>query len=104
MVCPVCEQQDVRHADWCAVCGAHLGYLRQHPRRVAHCVAISIALGMALFSALAWQVFGPMLRGWPAARPGPWFWWGFCLATFFLAFGLAANQQLCRAMRRLLRR
>jgi hypothetical protein len=61
-------------------------------------------LGVSLFAALAWQVFGPMLRGWPPASPGPWFWWGFCLGTFFLGFGLTANQQLCRVIRRLVRR
>lgn len=104
MVCPVCEHQDVRQADWCAVCGTNLGFLRQHPKRVAHCVTVSIALGVSLFAALAWQVFGPMLRGWPPASPGPWFWWGFCLGTFFLGFGLTANQQLCRVIRRLVRR
>ena len=113
MVCPVCEQHlersaaplspEVRQADWCAVCGTHLGFLRQHPKRVASCVAVSIALGVGLFAALAWQVFGPLLRGWPAAGPGPWFWWAFCLGTFFLGFGLAANQQLGRVLRRLLR-
>ena len=101
MVCPVCENEFGRVGDWCSVCGAYLGYLRRHPRRVSLCVVLSIVLGVGLFAALGWQVFGPLLRGWPAAGPGHWFWWGFGLGTFFLGFGLAARQQLARVLRRL---
>ncbi|UCC67008.1 MAG: hypothetical protein JSV79_07600 [Armatimonadota bacterium] len=103
LVCPVCDIEDERPADWCPACGAYLGLLRRHPRRVAYCICASIAVGLALFVALAWQVFGPLLRGWPAAGPGPWFWWGFCLATFFLALGLTARQHLTESLRKLFR-
>lgn len=102
MVCPVCQNEYNPPADWCSACGAHLRFLRQHPKRVAYCVGASIALGLGLFLALGWQVFTPLLRGWPAAGPGPWFWWGFALGTFFLGFGLAARQQLTGVLRRLL--
>ena len=103
MVCPVCEIESKRPGDWCHACGAYLGFLKRHPRRVAYCICASIALGAALFVALAWQVFAPLLHGWPAAGPGPWFWWAFCLATFFLALGLTARRHLARSLRRLLR-
>jgi hypothetical protein len=101
LVCPVCEKEFGRAVDWCGACGAYLGYLQRHPRRVRVCVVASIVLGSGLFAALGWQVFGPLLRGWPAAGPGPWFWCGFGLGTFFLGFGLAAGQQLARALRRI---
>lgn len=104
LVCPVCENEFGRVGDWCSVCGAYLGYLQRHPRRVALCVTASIVLGVGLFAALGWQVFGPLFRGWPAAGPGRWFWWGFGLGTFFLGFGLAARQQLARVLRRLVGR
>jgi hypothetical protein len=70
---------------------------------VAYCICASIGLGAGLFSALAWQVFAPMLRGSLPSAPGPWFWWGFALGTFFLGFGLAARQYLARVLRRFLR-
>lgn len=105
MVCPVCQRQEVRDADACTVCGSQLGFLRQHPRRVARCIAVSIALGVGFFLALAWHVFGPMLRGGPPVeRPAPWFWWAFGLGTFFLSLGLAASQQLREVFGRLLAR
>jgi hypothetical protein len=69
---------------------------------VVYCVCASIALGLALFCALAWQVFAPLFRGWPAADPGPWFWWGFGLGAFFLALGLTARQHVAGAFRRML--
>ena len=103
MVCPLCETESKRTADRCQVCGAYLGLLLQRPRRVAYCICASIALGIALFVALAWQVFAPLLRGGPAAGPGTWFWWGFGFATFFLALGLTARQHLASVLRRLLR-
>lgn len=103
MVCPVCQSEHRRPGEWCPVCGAYLEFLKRHPRRVAYCVFASILLGSGLFVALAWQVFAPMLRGSLPAGPGPWFWWGFGLGTFFLALGLAARQQLAEALRRLFR-
>jgi hypothetical protein len=101
MVCPVCETEYRRPNDWCQVCGAYLGLLARQPKRVAYCVCASIALGLALFAALAWQVFAPLLRGWPPATPGRWFWWGFGLGTFFLALGLTARRHLAACLRRL---
>jgi len=98
LVCPICEQQQSSRASYCEVCGAHLAFLREHPRRVVKCVTASIALGLGLFVALAWQVFAPLLRGGPPAGPGPWFWWGFGLGAFFLSFGLTANSQLARVL------
>ena len=103
MVCPLCETKSKRLGDRCQSCGAYLGLLLRRPRRVAYCIGASIGLGVALFAALAWQVFAPLLRGGPAAGPGTWFWWGFGLATFFLALGLTARQHLPLALRRLLR-
>ena len=103
MVCPVCEIESKRPGDWCHACGAYLGFLKRHPRRVAYCICASIALGAALFVALAWQVFAPLLRGWPAAGPGRWFWSGFGLATFFLALGLTARRHLAASLRKLFR-
>jgi hypothetical protein len=103
LVCPVCESEQKRPGDWCSGCGAYLGLLKRQPRRVVYCVCASIALGAALFVALACQVFAPLLRGWPPAGPGPWFWWGFGLGTFFLALGLTARQHVASALRRLLR-
>jgi len=103
LVCPVCQHKEPRPGDWCRSCGAYLGLLRRQPRRVVYCVCASIALGLTLFIALAWQVFGPLVRGWPAAGPGPWFWWGFALGTFFLSFGLTARHHLANTWRRLLR-
>ncbi len=101
MVCPICEHDEMRSGDWCATCGAYLGLLRRQPWRVFYCICASIALGFALFFALAWQVFAPLLRGWPTADPGPWFWWGFWLGAFFLALGLTAHQHLANAFRRM---
>jgi hypothetical protein len=49
---------------------------------------------MALFVALAWQVFSPMLNGSYPAGPGRWFWLGMGFGVFFLALGLTARQQL----------
>ena len=103
MVCPVCEHEQARLGDWCTDCGVYLGLLKRQPRRVACCVAGSIALGACLFMALAWQVFGPLFRGGIASGPGPWFWWGFWSATFFLALGLTARSHLANALRRMLR-
>jgi len=103
LVCPVCESEHTRPGDWCSVCGTYLGFLKRHPRRVGLCVVVSILLGFGLFSALAWQVFAPMRRGLLPAEPGQWFWWGFVLGTFFLAFGLAARRQLAHTLRRLFR-
>jgi hypothetical protein len=102
LVCPVCEHELTRSGDWCVACGAYLGLLKRHPRRIIHCICASIALGFALFFALAWQVFAPLLRGWPPSGPGPWFWWGFWLGAFFLALGLTARQHLSNAFRRML--
>gem|GEM_PF-2112870 len=102
LLCPVCETRSERPGDWCPRCGTYLGLLKRHPRRVAGCVLASILLGAGIFAALAWQVFAPVLRGWPPAGPGPWFWWGFGLATFFLAFGLTARRHLCEVLRRTL--
>ena len=102
MVCPVCEHEQTRVGDWCADCGAYLRLLRRQPLRIAYCVAGSIVLGFGLFLALAWQVFGPLLQGGLASPPGPWFWWGFGFATFFLALGLTARSHLARALHRML--
>ena len=101
MLCPVCDDELGAPADWCPTCGSYLGFLRNHPYRVAYCIAASIALGVGLFFGLAWQVFAPLLWGSPPAGPGPLFWWAFSLATFFLTLGLAARQQLAKAFRRL---
>jgi hypothetical protein len=103
VLCPVCETRQKLPGDWCTACGAYLGLLRRQPRRIVRCVCASIGLGLALFFALAWQVFAPLLRGWPAADPGPLFWCGFVLGTLFLALGLAARSQLAGTWRRLLR-
>lgn len=103
MVCPVCEQEQTRFADWCTDCGAYLGLLKRQPQRIAYCVAGSIALGAGLFCALAWQVFATVFQGSIAAEPGPWFWWGFGSGTFFLALGLTARSHLARALQRMLR-
>lgn len=100
LVCPVCESEHSRPGDWCAVCGAYLGFLRRHPRRVAYCICVSIGLGVGLFVALAWQVFSPVLRGSSPAGPGQWFWWGFALGTFFLSFGLTARRHLAGFLQR----
>jgi len=62
-----------------------------------------VLLGAALFVALAWQVFEPVLRGLAPSGPGPWFWWGFWLGAFFLAFGLTAGQHLAGALQRIFR-
>ena len=99
----MCDSEHGRPGDWCPVCGAYLAFLRRHPRRVAYCIFTSILLGVGLFLALVWQVFAPMLRGSLPGGPGPWFWWGFVLGTFFLAFGLAARQHLAQAFRRIFR-
>lgn len=103
MVCPVCESEQTHAGDWCTGCGAYLGLLRRRPQRIAYSVCASIVLGLALFVALAWQVFAPTLKGWPPSAPGPWFWWGFLLGTFFLALGLTARQHLLGAVQRMLR-
>ena len=103
MVCPVCEREYERPGEWCRACGAYLGLLTRQPKRVAFCICASIVLGLSLFAALAWQVFGPLLRGWPAAGPGPWFWWGFGLGTFFLALGLTARRHLVSCLQKILR-
>jgi len=100
LVCPVCELEHSRPGDWCPACGAYLGFIKRHPRRVAYCVCASILLGAGLFAALAWQVFAPLFDGSSPSLPGPLFWWGFGLGTFFLAFGLSARQQLSDAIRR----
>jgi hypothetical protein len=55
-----------------------------------------------MFVALAWQVFAPVVRGSLPGLPGPLFWWGFALGTFFLAFGLTAKQQLTVIFRRII--
>ena len=99
MNCPVCGTGDGRSAEWCSACGAYLGLLRRQPRRIVYCILSSIALGMALFVALAWQVFSPLLRGSPPGGPGKWFWWGLGLGAFFLALGLTARQHLADALR-----
>jgi len=101
LTCPVCDHKDSRQADWCPACGAYLGLLRRNPRRVAYCVCASIGLGLVLFCALAWEVFGPLLRGWPTGSTGARFWWGFVSATFFLSLGLTARQHLAAAVRRM---
>ena len=101
LVCPVCERECLRE-DWCRDCGTNLGYLRRHPRRVALAVHCSILLGIGLFLTLAWSVFAPLLRGWPAGGPAAGFWWFFGLGTFFLTLGLCARQHLARTLRRLL--
>ncbi len=103
MICPVCERKQKLPGDWCTACGAYLGLLRREPRRILYCVCGSIALGIALFLGLAWQVFAPVVRGWPPADPGPLFWWGFALGTFFLGFGLAARSQLSGSWRSTIR-
>lgn len=103
MVCPVCEREQTRFVDWCTDCGAYLGLLRRQPHRIAYCVASSIMLGAALFVALAWDVFRPLLEGGaPPERPA-WFWWVFGSATFFLALGLTARSHLASALQRILR-
>lgn len=102
MVCPVCELEHSRPGDWCPECGAYLGLLKRHPRRVVYCICLSILLGAGMFVALAWQVFAPVVRGSLPGLPGPLFWWGFALGTFFLAFGLTAKQQLTVIFRRII--
>ncbi len=102
MICPVCESEQNHLGDWCTACGAHLGLLRRRPHRIAYSVFASVLLGLGLFVALAWQVFAPVLKGWPPTGPGPWFWLGFLLGTFFLALGLTAAQHLATAVQRLL--
>lgn len=102
LVCPLCEHEQTRFADWCTDCGAYLGLLKRQPQRIAYCVAGSVALGAWLFCALAWQVFAPVFRGSMAAEPGAWFWWGFGSATFFLALGLTARSHLASALQRML--
>jgi len=102
LVCPVCEHALEKAGDWCTQCGAYLGLLKRHPQRIAYCVCLSILLGIALFIALAYQVFGPTIEGMGPSGPGPWFWWGFWLATFFLAFGLTARRHLAVTFRRML--
>jgi hypothetical protein len=89
--------------DWCRSCGAYLGLLRRQPQRIAYCVAVSILLGIGLFAALAWDVFGPLLQGGLPPERSAWFWWGFGSATFFLALGLTARSHLASALQRMLR-
>jgi TRAP-type C4-dicarboxylate transport system permease small subunit len=101
LICPVCEREQSHPGDWCTACGAYLGLLRRRPHRVAYSVCASVLVGLALFAALAWQVFAPVLKGWPPSGPGPWFWLGFLLATFFLGFGLTAAQHLASAIQRI---
>jgi predicted lysophospholipase L1 biosynthesis ABC-type transport system permease subunit len=103
VLCPMCQAPSEPLADRCPACGTQLGYLHRHPRRVAFCVVLSIALGLGFFLALAWQTFAPLLQGAPAARPGHGFWPGFALATFFLTLGLGARKYLGQALRRLCR-
>jgi len=100
LFCPVCEHEQTRAGDWCTACGAYLGLLRQQPHRVAYSVFASVVLGLGLFLALAWQVFAPALDGLSPATPGPWFWWAFWGASFFLAFGLFAAQRLAGTVTR----
>lgn len=102
MICPVCEHEQDGPGDWCVACGAYLALIRHRPRRVMWCVVASICLGSGLFGALAWQVFSPVFRGWPPADPGPLFWWGFVLGTFFLSLGLTARQHLMAFLQRIL--
>ena len=102
LICPVCEAEQRLPGEWCTACGAHLGLLRRQPRRVVRCICTSIGLGLALFAALVWETFEPLLRGGNVVAPGPVFWCIFASATFFLGFGLAARSQLAEAWRRLL--
>jgi len=103
LLCPVCEHEHTRPGDWCTACGAYLGLLRRQPQRVAYSVCASVLTGTVLFIALAWQVFAPVLHGLSPSGPGPWFWWGFWLGTFFLALGLTAGQHLAGAVQRVFR-
>lgn len=101
MVCPVCEHDSSRNKEWCQACGAYLGLLARQPRHIGVCIRASILVGVGLFLALAWQVFIPLLDGWPIGQPTRWFWIGFALATFFLALGLTARQHLVNLLLRL---
>ena len=100
MVCPVCEHDSSRNKEWCQACGAYLGLLARQPRHIGVCIRASILVGVGLFLALAWQVFIPLLDGWPIGQPTRWFWIGFALATFFLAHGLTARQHLVNLLLR----
>jgi hypothetical protein len=104
LVCPICDKNDHRNTDWCPSCGAYLGLLTRRPRHVGACIRISIFVGVGLFLALAWQIFVPLLEGWPVGQPNRWFWLGFALATFFLTLGLTARQHLVSFLRRRPRR
>jgi hypothetical protein len=103
LVCPVCEAEQKLPGDWCTACGAYLGLLKRQPQRVVRGVCASIGLGLTLLIALVWQVLTPLLQGWATAAPGPLFWWGLALGTFFLALGLVAGSHLVESWRRLLR-
>ena len=103
MVCPVCESECSRACDWCPACGSYLGLLKRQPKRIHKCIAASILLGSALFLALGWRAFAPLVTGGPVGATGIGFWLEFALATFFLTLGLTARRHL-RLDLRLLRR
>lgn len=101
VVCPICEHTLARASDWCVACGAYLGLLRREPHRIAYRVAGSIALGVTVLAAIAWQVFYPLLQGQAIPHRVPWIGWGIAVGSAFLALGLTAHQHLDRAVRRM---